>query len=429
MQRGIYLRSLFSGYGMIAVGGVCSLISVPLVLRYLSTEEYGLWAVVFQVGGYFSLVDAGISSSIGRLLIDHHTERPSRKYGAVFFGGLLILCVLAAIVTLLALAFLPFLPCWLGMGKNLQTPFLVLVLIQILIVAVNLPLRSVGQSILSTSRYDLLHYCLSGSLIANLAILWAALASGAGIYSIAWAGIGGLGVSIFTHFLAAGSLGCLPIRAEWALPSRGEWMPLIAFARDVVFVQVGNALVFSTQTVIISSTLGLAAAATWAAGSKMFFLLFQLTGKIAEVAGPRMAAMHVSGAHGRLEKTICAILAATVAAAMCGALFLVTINASFVQIWTGGKIVWPKTADLFLGLWLILASVAAALTARALAGKQLSHIRHIYLLEGIAGTLAAFCVAPHFGIPGVAASFAIACLLFSFRVTVVDTLLMHKRGK
>jgi len=48
----------------------------------------------------------------------------------------------------------------------------------------------------------------------------------------------------------------------------------------------------------------------------------------------------------------------------------------------------------------------------------MSHIRHVYLMEGIFGTLAAVWVPSRFAIPGVFAAFALACLLFSFRAKV-----------
>jgi len=72
---------------MIGVGAACSLVSVPPALHYLPAEEFGLWAVVFQIAGCFARADTGISSSIGRLLIDQRTDRSKRRYGAVFLAG------------------------------------------------------------------------------------------------------------------------------------------------------------------------------------------------------------------------------------------------------------------------------------------------------------------------------------------------------
>lgn len=403
---------------MIAVGVVGSLVSVPLALRFLRAEEFGLWVVVFQVTGYLALADTGISSSIGRLLIDHRAHRPSRRYGAVFFGGLVFLIGLAVAILAAGFLLLPFLPHWLNIGENLRHDFQLLAVCQLLIVTASLPIRAVGQTILSASRYDLLHACLSASLVANLTALWLAFALGAEIFSFAWAALAGLLTSILSQLFAARRLGTLPGRNEICLPGRSEWQTIRGFAGDVFFVQLGSTLVLSTQTVIISSTLGLTAAASWAAGSKLFFMFLQVAGKVSEVAGPQMAGLHVAREHERLGRVIRRIVALTVGIASVAALVIVFANSGFVAIWTNGKIPWPRAANLPLAVWLVLASTAAVLTSHALAGKTLSRIRHVYLLEGVFGTALAAWAAPHFGIPGVAAAFALACLLFSFRATV-----------
>ena len=406
---------------MIGVGAASSLVSVPLALHFLPADEFGLWAVVFQVAGYFALADTGISSAIGRLLIDHRAARPSREYGAVFFGGLALLCGLSVLILAFGLALLPFIPDWLNIGVGLRAEFWVLAAVQIVVTAASLPIRSVGQSILSAARYDLLHACLSASILANLAALWIAFLAGAGVFAFVWAAGTGLLVSSISQLCVAWHLRSLPGHGEIAFPRGRQWRPMGAFAGDVIFVQFGNTLVFSTQTVIISSCLGLTAAATWAAGSKLFYLFLQLTGKVAEVAGPQMAEMHVAGNNDKLGHTLRRVLFITVGTASAAAVALLVGNSLFVKIWTSGKILWPSAANLPLAVWLVLASVAAALTTHALAAKRLARIRHVYLLEGVFGTALATWAAPSFGITGVAAAFALACLLFSFRATVVQS--------
>lgn len=413
-----YLRSLSTGYGMLVIGAGCSLVSVPLALHYLSAEKFGLWTVVLQIAGYFALIDTGVSSSVGRLLIDHRKVRPSREYGAIFWGGFVVLCAMATVVAAVGLWLVPFLPDVLRIDDAMRPTFAVLAGVQIVITAFSLPVRVVGQSVLSASRYDLIHLCLSASLLANLAALWMAFLLGAGIYAFVWAGAAGLVVSAVLQVLVAVNQRTLPNRGEHCLPTRGEWRPLLGFARDVVFLQVGGTLVFSTQSVIVGSTLGLTAAATWAAGSKLFTLFLQVAGKVSEVAGPQMAEMHVAEDGGRLAATLRKILCFTVLTAGVGAIVLVAGNSIFVTVWTGGKISWPYTVSIFLAVWLVLSATANALTAHSVAQKRIAQLRYVFLLEGIVGTAAAWWIAPVGGIAGIAAVFACACLCFSFRVTV-----------
>ena len=69
-----FAQSLASGYVLLGVNVLYTLVSVPLALRYLSKPEFGLWGVTTMVAGYLALVDMGMSASVARLLIDQKDE-------------------------------------------------------------------------------------------------------------------------------------------------------------------------------------------------------------------------------------------------------------------------------------------------------------------------------------------------------------------
>src|SRR5947209_6579866 len=84
------IHSVFSGYATLAVALVYSLGSIPLALHYLSSEHFGLWALMSTIAGYLSLVDLGMSGSVARLLIDHKDDRESGTYGGMIKTGALV---------------------------------------------------------------------------------------------------------------------------------------------------------------------------------------------------------------------------------------------------------------------------------------------------------------------------------------------------
>lgn len=51
-RRANLTKALASGYGAMAVNVVFTLGSVPVALSYLSTAEFGLWALVSQLATY-----------------------------------------------------------------------------------------------------------------------------------------------------------------------------------------------------------------------------------------------------------------------------------------------------------------------------------------------------------------------------------------
>src|SRR5260370_29360926 len=76
-----FASALASGYLALAANVVYTLASIPLALHYLTREEFGLWAVVGQITGYFALLDFGVGQSVSRILIDYKDDVNGGEYG------------------------------------------------------------------------------------------------------------------------------------------------------------------------------------------------------------------------------------------------------------------------------------------------------------------------------------------------------------
>src|SRR4051812_35299561 len=102
-----FAHSVASGYVVLAVTAVYALASLPLALHYLSKERFGLWGLMSSIGGYLSLIDLGMSSSVARLLIDHKDDREGGTYGSLIKTGWLVLAVQGLIVFMIGFGFAP----------------------------------------------------------------------------------------------------------------------------------------------------------------------------------------------------------------------------------------------------------------------------------------------------------------------------------
>src|SRR5215212_3725827 len=101
-------HALASGYAAMGATMLYALGSIPLALHYLSQEQFGLWALVTQVAGYFLLIDLGMSGSVSRFLMDHKDHKADGEYGSLIKTGCLVLLVQGACIALggLALSFI-----------------------------------------------------------------------------------------------------------------------------------------------------------------------------------------------------------------------------------------------------------------------------------------------------------------------------------
>jgi len=58
-----FAHSLISGYVLLGTNMLYSLASYPLAIRYLTPEQFGLWATTTSIGGYMALVDFGLGTT------------------------------------------------------------------------------------------------------------------------------------------------------------------------------------------------------------------------------------------------------------------------------------------------------------------------------------------------------------------------------
>src|SRR5208337_3240341 len=95
-----FTHSLLSGYVSLGANIVYTLASVPLAFHYLGKAEFGLWALVTQIGGYITLIDLGMGGSVARILIDHKDDRYNGAYGSVIKTGVLVGAVQGGLIIL-----------------------------------------------------------------------------------------------------------------------------------------------------------------------------------------------------------------------------------------------------------------------------------------------------------------------------------------
>jgi hypothetical protein len=78
-----FLAGLWASYTAFGANFLFTLLSVPLALHFLPKTEFGLWALVAQIGGYLALLDMGMTSSVARFLADHKDPMDCSETGKI----------------------------------------------------------------------------------------------------------------------------------------------------------------------------------------------------------------------------------------------------------------------------------------------------------------------------------------------------------
>ena len=407
------IHGVVSSYVLLAATAFYFLASVPVALHYLDLERFGLWVVIGALMGYLGLIDAGMTSAVARLLIDHKDDRNGGNYGSLIKTGWLVSLLQGAIIFVIGLSLAGTSARLLGYSAALQPEFIRLVNWQCGVVALMFATRMLGLVLNAHQRMDLANYIGVGGLVVNFAAQWIFFHFDFGVLSLALGSLVSTLMMLVLQAQACAVLKLLPQAGGWGRVSWRHFKELFNYGKDVFLVVVGTQLIMASQTIIITRMLGLEAAAMWGVGLRVFNLLNQLIWRLFDMSGTALVEMFTRGEFARLRdryQTVC-VLSFSLSAVL--AVSLALCNSLFITIWTHGKIQWPSGNNWLLGLWMITLAVVHCHIGIVLMTKQVGFTRYIFFGEGVAFVTASFLVARWGGLPAIIASSIVCSILFS----------------
>lgn len=411
-RKGLFFRSLVAGYFSVGANFLFTIFSVPLALHFLSKEEFGLWAVVLQIGGYLMLLDLGMSSAVSRFLADHKGDINTGHYGDILNTGRWFFWIQALVVGGLALGAAAWLPGLLGIPGDLTDSFRRLVVGQGWILALGLFFRPYSLPLWANQRTDITHWAASANLISALVAMAACFQLGLGVDSfLAGSLIGALWVWLLP-WAACRRLRLFPSAPFGGTFQRDVFFKMLRFGRDVLLLQLGGLLCLGSQILVVTKTLGLEAAAVFAVATKFLTLGQQLLGRILESAAPALTEMFVQGDRTRFQNRFYRVVGLSTVLATLAGIALMAANHTWVSLWTRGAVIWTQAGDNILGALLIMTVTSRCLLGAFTINTELFRVRFLSLLEGICFIGLALVMGPAGGLEGILAiSLLCHCLI------------------
>ena len=353
-----FVHALASGYMLVGANAVYTFISIPLALYYLTRVEFGLWALASQVAGYIALVDFGMSGAAARILIDYKDDREGGQYGSLVMTTMAVNFCQGAIILVCGAAFSLFLGPLLRIPSDQMQTFMLLIVGLSVLQAVNFCFRTFNGVLWAHQRYDINNYGNILNFVVSLPVMWIAFAHHGGVYSLLWSQtVGTVSLNLFIAVFAY-VLGCMPHRGEWGRPAWHHFRELFGLGRDVFLMSLGSLLVNATQTMVITRVLGLETSAVWTVCTRVFNMALMLLYRIYDFSFGALAEMFTRGEKARFLLRFRSLVILSGSLAVWGGVLFALCNQPFVQIWTHGKVTWPRVNDLLLGIWLVVQVIA-----------------------------------------------------------------------
>lgn len=422
-RKKFFLTGLASGYLLIGMNFLFTFFSVPLVLRYLSQAEFGVWALVAQFAGYLLLIDLGVSASVSRLLADHKDRKDSPEYSQVFFASFLVSGIQGLVLLGLGVLAAWFAPMLANIPADLRPVFSRLLLGYVAVTAVCLAFRSLASPLWSHQRLDICNLGNTAGLFLNLIGLWAGMHAGLGLYGLLVGTVVGALPGLVIPFLACRHYGYYPRWPGGWHFQRAHFRELFLFSRDIFIFQCGSQLASATQMILVSRFLSVESAALWAIGTKAFTLGQQLGHRILDASAGALTEMFVRSERARFLARFQDVVQITAWLCAVMGLAMVFLNTPFVFWWTGGKILWPSPDNTWLAFLLFSTGIARCHLGLGGITKEMSTFRWLQIAEALVMIGLGIFFIPRLGIAGILA----ASLLANTGVSLVASTMLNSR--
>jgi O-antigen/teichoic acid export membrane protein len=405
---------MWSGTAARVLTSGLTLISLPLAVRYLGAERYGVWATITTTVVWINLLDLGIANTLTNHISRAYAFDDKPSAARYFTNALLLTGGIAVMAAMAAACLFPRIH-WTAVF-NVSSNVPAQEVEHTVAIAVALTLLALPSSLVNKllAGYQQLHR-------SNYANCAGALASLAGLAL----GIL-LRVSMPTLFVM--SVGCLSFTAlinlllvvgwqkPWLLPRPSlidisAAKELLSSGSPFFLIQVAAVVVFSSDNLIVSHYLGASEVTPYSVTWRVVGFAAVLQSLLFPALWPAYAEAYAKGDYRWIRRTFAITMKGTVILNTVCAVVLIFFGRTLIRLWAGPAAVPTRYLLLAMGIWSVVngfMSVESCLLAAlnrtreqavlsiAAAGLNIALsiclVRHLGSLGVIGGTILSYLI-------------------------------------
>lgn len=413
--RRVALTAIASGAAQI-ITMLTALISVPLTLRYLGNERYGLWVALTSLISLFSFADLGLGNGLLNAIAEANGKDDRQMAREYVSSASLLLLGIALLLTVTWLIVYPRVSwAWLF---NLTSPQALAEVgpamsALVFCFVVSIPLGVVEKIQIGYQEgYNNNLWRAGGSLVGLAAVL-AAIAFGAGL---PWLVLSMAGAPIVATLANGWRL--FHARRAWLRPAlrtvRRAAMNRILHLGVLFFVlQLAVALGFQSDNVVVARFLGADQVSQYAVPLKLFMLAPSLVGLLVAPLWPAYGEAIARRDTIWVRRIFRRSLLVVGGLNALPALLLVIFGNEVLHLWAGPGISTTLSFRIGLGLWAMLYGVANAIAVLLNGAGVVGFQVVTALLMAVANLAISIALVQRIGVAGPVYGSLIAMVLFS----------------
>jgi O-antigen/teichoic acid export membrane protein len=310
------------------------LILTPLILSYVTIEEYGLWSYCFVVLSYLALTAFGFNNTYVRYTADYRSRNENDKLSELLSTGIFTMLGISMVLFPLFWALIPWLLSVLGIDPDLN--------------------ETAGRLLLGTASIFVLNFCLSGyqyilegeqkialvrkihlmASIVEIVLIILLFQMGFGVFSLLWAYAARLSLVIVLCIIFANRV--FPfLRICITCYSMDALRKFLGFGNQMNLLGLLSLLINSVDRIFITRILHLGAVGFYEIGRKLPNIGLMLPSSIAGTMMPAASHLEGSSQHDRLKRIYLMATRYLMILSTIPYAFLIIFAPRIIEVWVG----------------------------------------------------------------------------------------------
>ena len=420
--------SALSSYGVTLIGLLTSLLTLKLATHYLSPTEFGLWGVLFQLMGYFYLLELGVVSSMGRVfaapIANRSIEETSRWISTT---GVIVNCQ-GVLIFLIGAWLGPYLFSFINIDSELLREAKALWWGILVIHLIQTPFKTFIGILHAANRVFFVNIIGIGGQILTTLMFGIFLEAGAKTSSYVWS----YGLVACASSLAYGVVVRRTVPIVFSIRLRyfdlNKLRELFKFSVGLFALNLAAQVTTAGQGVLITKFMGLTEAAAFAVTSRLALQLGLLFQRTVEAFLPKWSLDWAGGRERKamrgFENVYC------VALPMLGLLlfWVAFVNPSFVIWWTSPEYFSGNATNIGMGVVAVISTINRIMQLVFLMKMRASNMAKVTSVGALFEVALYFYLIPKYGTAGVPAASCLANLMWTTPIMMYGGLRSFGRG-
>src|SRR5438067_1614578 len=322
------------GYIQFGQGFVSGIVMIPLILKLVGTQSYGLWLACGDLLAYSAMVDLGVLNVLPWMIAEKDGQNDRSAIGRLIGSGVIVSTILGIVYFVVALALWNFAAAVTHLNASQRETLFGPLFFLIVSTAICFPLRAFYCVILGLQDVIFSGILGIGQWALNIFLLLFLLLKGYGLYA--------LSVSAIVPTLAM-CIACL-VRTKWLAPySLRDWgrpslRGLLSLTKEGLGAWLGNfgwRMAAASNSIIIVTIGTPEMAVAYACTAKMGEILMQMSWLLPDSGLLGLAQLSGEGKVERVREIILSMTRLLLITSGGVALIVLLINPHFVSLWVG----------------------------------------------------------------------------------------------